>query len=484
MLTFAKIPSALRYPGTYIEIDGSKAGLGGDLPAVLLVGQKLPSGTAAAGEIVQVTGVADAVAKAGVGSMLAQMAARYRAIDTAFDLYLLPYADNPAGVQASSPLSVTAGPTASGTLALYVAGRLVSVGITAGQTPAQVATAIAAAFTDPDVPVTAAAAGAVVTLAARHKGLCGNDIDVRLNLNGESTPAGLSLTLAAMSGGTGNPAPGDLPSIIGQRWFRYVALGINDGATLSAWHTESERRYAPPIQQGFRAFLTFRGDAASATAYGTARNAEHVCSLATELNPTSPWEGAAIVTAVAAPALFANPVQSLEGVALTGMQGVSYFDWTTANSLLFHGMSVMQVARDGTCTIKRAVSMYQYRADGSPDDAFLDINAAEVMERIRREQISGAVTRFLGTAAARSADGYRPGLRITTVDDVKAFLLTLYRDTLMREYGWVQAYEYYKSSLVVEQDPTNPSRFNFRDTPVLLSPWYVLAGQAQFRKSV
>jgi phage tail sheath gpL-like len=486
MISFNSVPAALRYPGAYIEIDGSQAGLGGDIPAVLLVGQKLASGTAPVGEITQLSGVQDAINKAGPGSMLAQMAARYRAIDPTLDIYMLPYADNAAGVQATGTLTVTAAPTAAGTLALYIAGKLVSVGINLGMTAAQVATAIAAAITaaGTDIPVTAAAAAAVVTLTARHKGTCGNAIDIRLNFYKEAAVAGLALTIAAMSGGVGDPAPGALTTMLGQFWYRYVALGINDAATLAAWHTESQLRYKPPIQAGFRAFTAHRGDYTSAVAFGTAGNYEHISCLSLEINPTSTWEAAAIVTAAAAPKLYNNPVESLEGIALTGMLGKTYHDWTNANSLLFKGMSVMQVSKDGSCSIKRLISMYQFRPDGSADDAFLDINTAEVNERIRYEQRIGAIKRFTGTAAAKSNEGYRPGLRITTEDDVRAFLLSLYKHTLMEEYGWTQAYDYYKETLFVEQDPTNPSRFNYRDTPILNSPYYILAGRDVFYKAV
>lgn len=144
-ITFSEVPSALRYPGAYIEIDGSQAGLGGDLPVVLLVGQKLPTGTAAAGELVRISSVTDARTKAGAGSMLAQMAARYRNVDQTFDLYMLPYADNAAGVAATGAIDVTSTATSAGTLALYIAQRPVSVGIAVDQTATQIATAIAQA---------------------------------------------------------------------------------------------------------------------------------------------------------------------------------------------------------------------------------------------------------------------------------------------------------------------------------------------------
>jgi len=86
--------------------------------------------------------------------------------------------------------------------------------------------------------------------------------------------------------------------------------------------------------------------------------------------------------------------------------------------------------------------------------------------------------------AAKTDEGYRPGLPITTEDGVKAYLLSLYKNVLMAEYGWVQAYSYYKGTLFVEQDPDNPSRFNFRDDPVVNSPFYILAGRSSFRKAV
>jgi len=486
-ITFSEIPDALRYPGAYVEIDGSLAGLGSDLPIVLLVGQKLATGTAPAGEIVRLSGVQDAIDKAGAGSMLAQMAARYRKADETFDLFMLPYADNPAGVAATGTLTVTAPATEAGTLYLYIAQRAVSVGVAVGQTAAQIATAIAAAITAKglDVPVTAAAADAVVTLTARHKGTCGNDIDLRLNLYGEDMPAGLVIAIGAMEDGAGDPDPGDLAAIIGtQRWFRYVALGINGAATLAAWHAESRARYKPPTQAGFRAFAAFRGDYASAAAFGETKNYEHICTLSLELNPPTTWETAATLAGAAAKKLWNNPVISLEGTELPSLAGVSYHGWTNGNSLLFKGMSLMEVGKDGTCYIKRLISMYQTRSDGSTDDAYLDVNVAEVMERIRYEQRSGAIQKFRGTVAAKTNEGYRPGLPITTEDSVRAYLLSLYKNDLMAVKGWVQAYSYYKTNLIVEQNADNPSRFDFRDDPVINSPFYILAGRSRFRKAV
>lgn len=114
MADFNEISDSTRVPGIYIEIDGSQAGLGSDIPRILLVGQKLATGTAPAGEIVRISSVEDAVKKAGDGSMLAQMAATYRKGETAFVLYMLPYSDNPAGVKATGTITVSHAATKAG----------------------------------------------------------------------------------------------------------------------------------------------------------------------------------------------------------------------------------------------------------------------------------------------------------------------------------------------------------------------------------
>lgn len=487
MADFNEISDSTRVPGVYIEIDGSQAGLGSDIPRVLLVGQKLAAGTAPAGEIVRISSVEDAVKKAGDGSMLAQMAATYRKGETAFELYMLPYSDNPAGVKATGTITVSHAATKAGTLALYIAARAVSVGIGTTDTTTAIAAAIAAAInaTGADIPVTATTEDAVVTLTARHAGTCGNDIDIRLSLYDETVPADLVLDIVGMADGAGDPAPGDLTSIIGTKRYRYVALGINDAATLAAWHAESQYRYkAQPVGRGFRGFLAFRGDDESTAEYGTSKNYEHLCCTATGINPSSTWEIAAALCASACAGLWNNPVKSLESRKLYGIVAKEYFDWTQQNALLYSGMSTLTVADDGSVYISRPISMYQERANGTPDDAYLDINTAEAMDRIRELISTEASKRFVGTTAAKSSEGFGPTVKITTEDSVKAFLLSLMRNRLIYGLGWCQEYEYYKTQLVVSQDLTSPSRFNYWAKPIVNSPFYILAGRDIFLRAL
>ncbi|GAB6139921.1 phage tail sheath subtilisin-like domain-containing protein [Methylosoma difficile] len=495
MINFDTIPASLRVPGAYIEIDGSMASLDTvGQPSMLLVGLKRNTGEAVANEIVLVASLTDAVKKAGEGSMLAAMAKRYYAITPLMQVFILPLAAPVTGNAATAMMTITSMPDETEVFSFYLAGELIEVSILVadGQSISNARTRIVAAINAVGICVVASAGegNGEIVLECIHNGSFGNDI----GLSVVSVPSGMELDIEGFSGGT------LVPDLIGANGLgaifdndesgylysvsRYIALGLNDAATLSSFHIESQRRYAPPIQSGFRIFTAFSGDYEGAIAYGADKNFEHVTCICMNNGITSIWDAAAIVAASAAPELFNNPVKSLEGVALKGLKSGTKWTFEQQNALLFSGLSLVQKSRDGTSSIKRLISMYLHRPDDSLDDAYLDINTTEVMERIRYEQRLGAIMRFTGKAAAKSDENYRPGLPIVTLDTLRAYLLTLYKDTLMREYGWVQEYEHYKNTLVIEQDPTNASRFNYIDQPVILSPFYILAGKAQFRKEV
>lgn len=491
-MNFDFIPDALRFPGAFVEIDPSRAGSSDDMPAVLLVGHKLAAGTAPAGEIIIGSSIEDVMTKAGGRSMLADMMRDFRARDPYSDVFILPLSDNAAGVFATATITVTAAATADGTLQLYIDDRLVSVAITSTMTTANIATAIAAAITaavpaallnGKNIPCDASATASVVTLTALHKGTGGNSLDLRTNMFADDrTPTGLALTISGFANGAGDPALPNVDVLLEPRWFKSIVLGINNTATLTGWHAAMLKRYQPPIQQESQGYVAHRGDYAAAYALGDTLNYPLLSVLSLELNPVSTWRGAAIYAAACSYKLQSSPGESLEGRLLANMKGVKYHTFTQANSLLFKGISIMEIDAAGNCYVKRPISTYQKRSDGSADDAYLDINTIAILGRIRYLQRTGATQRFRGSTAAKSSEGFKPGLKITTPESVKAFLLSLYKNTLQYEEALVQDYDFYKANLQVEQDAKNPSRFNFTDTPVIVSPYYNLAGKNQFRK--
>ena len=177
MISFNAIPADIRVPGQYIEFDASRAvsGLPPIRNRVLLIGQRLAAGSAAALTIQPIVAPAQAIAKFGRGSMLARMAAAYKKADSFFEVHAIALDDAGGGIAASGTITVTGPATVAATIALMIAGVSVPVVVATGDIASVIATTIAAAITTrPDLPVTAAAVAAVVTLTARYKGTIGN----------------------------------------------------------------------------------------------------------------------------------------------------------------------------------------------------------------------------------------------------------------------------------------------------------------------
>ena len=196
-ISFDQIPNSILVPGQYIEISNTGAiqGLFGMPSRILVLGQKLTAGAAAAGVPVIVADAAQAEGYFGRGSMLHRMFLALKAGNNFTETWAIPLADLGAGAAAAGNILFGGTITGAGTLNLYVGGQQVRVGVAASATPAQVATAVAAAINaDTLLPVTAAVNGSEpkqVDITARHKGENGNGIDIRVNYYaGEMTPPG------------------------------------------------------------------------------------------------------------------------------------------------------------------------------------------------------------------------------------------------------------------------------------------------------
>ncbi|HEY0183521.1 MAG TPA: phage tail protein, partial [Rhodopila sp.] len=131
-ISFQHYPAGNRVPGVYEEIDATKANSGTPNLNTLIIGQQLSTGTMVAGQPVICMGATDTASKAGLGSMLAKMVARYRQTDNFGTVYLLPLADDGAAVAATGSILFTAASSAAGTLPIYVGEDIVNVGVTAG----------------------------------------------------------------------------------------------------------------------------------------------------------------------------------------------------------------------------------------------------------------------------------------------------------------------------------------------------------------
>lgn len=488
---FNGIPSALRVPGWYIEFDNRLAGSAVFMGKLLVIGQKLATGTQDPNSLVRVTSKEQADELFGRGSMLAEMMRAIKEVDLYTETWAIALEDAATAVAAEGAIEVTDSPTETRRLALYIGGRRVWVEMTGGDDPQVVAQAIVDAVNADDrVPVTAAVDGVTpskVTLTCRWGGETGDDIDLRDSVKGEQRPQGLRVTYTQPTGGAVNPEMDPVIVAMGSEWWNWIALPYTDTVSLEAIEGELADRYGPMRQIGGRAFAAFRGNHSETATLGNGRNSPHLTVMGTNITPSPTWLWAATNAIVAAQSLAIDPARPLQRLTLPGLiPPVEDLRWNDAerNLLLFDGIATYTVASDGSVQIERQITTYQENASGVADDSYLDINTPETLERIRFEQISLFAQKYPRhkLAADEDREFYDPSQPIMTPKVAKTELLNLYRLTLMGDYGWVHDYGGYAESLRANIDPNDPGRLNVIDQPMLIGQYRVHAQQTQFRR--
>lgn len=466
-----EIPSDYRVPGTYVQVgaDYSQVGLFEYPARMLIVGQMLASGAGVAGQVYPLLSPNQAGWLFGIGSIAHRAAVAWFASGSTIPVDIVALADAAAAAKASGPITVTRLPVSSGEVLIPIAGQIVSVdcNIATITTPTLLAAAIASAINAmTSLPVTATAALAVVTLTAKHGGLCGNDIAYQtpswpasgalneLSLTGQVAATGPT---SLLSGGTSNPQFSSVLAVIANTWYTSIFIPWSDTANEIAFSAELDRRYGAMVHQDATGYLGAQAAYGSLPTLNANVNGKHLAGLGGQNWLSPPWEVGASLAGVAATQLLADPARQLRGLTLPGIVApdpVDRFTPDERNLLLHDGWSTFTAAGDGTVAIERLISMYLTTNFGYADTAWLDINVAEVMARIRydfRAYISSVWPRAKLTDDGSIAAEYDP--TIATPSRLKASWIA--RSTLYARNGWIEDTEAQGQQAVFQRDPNN-----------------------------
>ncbi len=478
-----------RVPLFYAEVDNSKANTAREVQRALIIGQMTADGEGVKDVPVISQGTSDAKKVGGEGSMLALMTEWYRKRDTFGELWYLPLEDAAAGLAASGTITYAGVPTETGVISLYVAGEVVNLAVTTADTASTMAAGITALINaDTDLPVTAAAAEGVVTVTAKNKGLCGNDIDLRHNYygaaNGESLPSGITATIVAMNGGATNPALTTALANLSDMQFDFIVLPYTDATSLNemkSFMNDSAGRWSWNRMIYGHAFSTYQGTFGELTTFGAGRNDPHVSVMGIKGSPTPSWLAAANLTAVSATSLRidpARPLQTLEtDILAPSVEDRWAFD--EANTLLNTGISTYQVANDGTVSIQRMVTTYQKNSFGQADNSYLSIETMFTLMYVLRFLRSRITSRFSRMKLAANGTRIQPGSSIVTPNTIKADQIAAYSE--LEALGLVQKADAFKDNIIVEKSSTDPNRVDVLWPGTLINQLNVFALLAQFR---
>jgi phage tail sheath gpL-like len=486
MIVFNDIPNSIRTPFTYLEFDASKAG--GGLPQfptkLLVIGQRLATGTYPALVPQLITSSDQARIGFGAGSQLHHMIQRVRDNNAYTETYAIGVDDLAAGVKAAWTIDLTGTvPTESGLLALYIGGRRVQSRVKPGETADVVATNLLAAINlDADLPVTATRTGAVVSLTAVNAGEGGNEIDLRTAyFPGERLPGGIAILITQTVVGAGNPDLTTILAAIGGEHYEFLISPWTDPANMAVLDDWLLTVSGPTVMREAIAFTARRGTLAQLSTWGSTRNNQFVSCLGFNKSPSPAYEWAAAYGAVAAFHLPIDPARPIHTLALKGLLppiSGDRFRQDEQNILLYDGIATFMVSGDGRVQIQREITTYQKNAWGQQDAAWLDVQTPATLSFLRKDIRFLIESKFPRHKLADNGTRILAGQPIVTPDLLKDELIA--RALLWEALGLVENIDLFKREIVVERDAADRNRVNALIPTNLVNQFRVFAGQLQF----
>lgn len=490
-VSFNYVPSNVRVPLFYAEVDNSMANTATAEKKSLLIGSMSSSGTATAGVPTLITSTEQAKTKFGRGSPLALMAEAFRNQNGTGELWCLPV-DIKSATASTGSITVKGTATESGAVYLYIGSQLVSVACSAGTTANEVLTALTQAINaDKDLPVTAEKndEDSVITITAKVAGITGNEIRLDKNLQGdvggESDLAGITLTIDDMKNGAGEPDYKEAFKAVASETFWFIGIENNSATALDAVKTEmndSTGRWSYAKMQYGHVFTTLRGNTESLVTFGNTRNDQHTTVFGIEEKNAEP---AYIVTGAVlgrvAGFITNDPARPVQTGELNGLMQPSMekrFNFNDKNTLLHNGIATIYY-QSGTVMIERAITTYQVNKFGDADNSYLDITTlytlAEIITRLK-----GVITsKYARHKLANDGTRYGAGQAIVTPSVIRSELIAQY--SAMERDGLVENAELFAKNLIVERNTSDVNRLDVLLPPDLVNQLRIFALQAQFR---
>ncbi|AUX72490.1 phage tail sheath subtilisin-like domain-containing protein [Erwinia pyrifoliae] len=488
-ISFPTVPSGLRVPLFWAEMDNSEANTTQDSGPALLIGCANTGSEIVKNKLTIMPSASLAGKLAGRGSQLARMVARYRAVDPLGELWVIA-TEEPKGDTATGFLTISGKAQESGTISMYIGVVRVQAQVSTGDSATTAAATLTAAITaNPDLPVTAIAEAEVITLTARHRGLPGNDIPLMLNyygtVGGENIPDGINVVITPMAGGTGAPELGNTIAAMGDEPFDFIGTPFSDSASLATIALEmndTAGRWSYMRQLYGHAYTARSGSLSDLVAFGDTLNNQHITVAGYEADIQTPIDEL-VGYRLARDAVFlrndpARPTQTGElNGALPAPTGKRFIT-TEQQSLLTHGIATAYT-EGGSLRIQRDITTYKKNAYGVADYSYLDSETLHTSAYVLRRLKSVITSKYGRQKLANDGTRFGSGQAIVTPAVIRGELCATYRQ-LERE-GIVENFEMFQKYLIVERNANDPSRLDVLFPPDYINQLRVFALLNQFR---
>lgn len=477
------LSTSVRKPGVYIDenVTGALQGLYPVSDSVVVIAQKLAAGTADATTPVKCFSDADAALYFGSGSVA------HLAVKAAFlqnpsisGYTVLGLVDAATAVDATGTITLTAPPSAGGTLRVYVGDELLSYGYSAGDTTATVVNGLMTDASSKVLPVILTHTANAIKAVARNRGRCGNMIPLSASdANGTSW-----VTITAMANGANDPdvgaygTPGTaLAAIVGGKYtviVNCVPNNVADHASMTKIQTmvtflSGQTEQAPCIQVFSMTDLLDTYANVKALCGTTGNSGRCTCAYLTYANTDGAASEYFKVAAAYAADIVAQSDPSLpyNGDVLVPIAPPSVADRlsrTQQEDLLWNGVTPLEVVSGELVAIVKAISTYTTNGSGSPDPTLLNIETYRTLDYVR--------------AQLRTKYQSNYGKSKITARLLNSIIDTTYNTLKLIELlEIVKDVDTYKTAITAVVNPANPSRVDVKVPTAIVSPLDIIAGE-------
>lgn len=486
-VTFDFVPANAAAPGVFVEQKAVRGGLGGLVipQKILLIGQYNTGKTPEDNVPKLLTGgAAQAADLYGLGSMLHIMAMAADKGRGIVPLYALPVPDDAGASAATGQITVTGTATGSGTISLYIAGKLVRVSVAKDDTFDVIAEAIGDAITaDVTLPVTAAVDSGDVNLTSKWKGLSANGITIEVDLGGDieeaNEPAGVVLTISDMDLGTTDPTITTALGNLGDTWHTIIANPYTADEQLDDMEEAGDARIHPLVKRPFAGVCGYTGTLADLLTLLDSRNSAWTTPMPVEGSPNLPAEIAAALAGKAAAHWQAKPGVPYRGALPGILPGAARWTYAQRDQVIKAGASTFRVGADGQVYVDALATTRTQNDLGADDDSW---RWTETINNIQAK-IYSVEQLFLG----------EPFVEAVVVDDdaitgmsyairpktVKAYAIQLV-DELWAARALTKERDAVVAGIVAEIDDANPGRINLLIPDVLAAGLKIIAGKIEW----
>lgn len=388
--------------------------------------------------LIKVTSTRDIDCQFGAGSVLAESLKTAIACcgNSGVEIYALPREDADGAVSAAYTLTFTGTATSDGRIDLYMGdGRYnISVRITEGMTPTQIAAAVTAAIPD-DFPYTGASAIGVVTLTARNGGTVGNYLNPQLNWHGRNQylPGGVAMAVAQTVVGSGDPDPLDYAAVYGECCICCLAMLYGDNDWQDASIAYLDEAWSCDKPQCFGQGYTYNaGTLGQILSQDT--NSATVARLAhCNDDPNFPWLKVAAYAAKSCCLTVDNPELSIQGPNYGVLDCVTFpescgqcFTFDEQNQLRESGFVVTVPVRGGqgaltSPMVTNDITNNRFDAEGRENLTFQSVSsrrlatetAIQIAEQL--QQFNGLGYYTAGTNIREGAKGINSKMMLGTM---------------------------------------------------------------------